>query len=60
MAPSARIVVTTEVSAPRKQRAHRRIPDVCGQFGVQCCNAHDFARLLDFSTDWKGRIAGAA
>ncbi len=29
--PADRCVVTTEVSAPRKQRQNRRIPDVCAR-----------------------------
>jgi hypothetical protein len=35
--PAERCVVTTEVSAPGKQRQNRRIPDVCATMGIACC-----------------------
>jgi hypothetical protein len=41
-------VVTKEVSAPSKQRANRRVPDVCNTFGVRCVNDFGFYRELDF------------
>ena len=47
---SQRIVVTTEVSKPRKQRANRHIPDVCQDLGVSCCNTFKFIEALDFTT----------
>ena len=43
-------VVTKEVSAPSKQRANRRIPDVCRTFGVRCINDFDLYRQLNFRT----------
>ena len=49
----ARCVVTAEVSKPSKQRANRRLPDVCRGFGVDCCNTFEFLRRLDFSTGWR-------
>lgn len=53
VATSERCIVTTEVSKPSTQRANRRIPDVCMQLGVQCCNTFAFLRALDFTTKWK-------
>lgn len=46
-------VVTTEASKPRTQRANRRVPDVCDQFGIPWCNTFAFLRRLSFSTGWK-------
>ena len=43
-------VVTKEVSAPSKQRANRRIPDVCRTFGVRCINDFELYRQLNFRT----------
>ncbi|GGX90125.1 DNA-binding protein [Litchfieldella qijiaojingensis] len=52
----SRIVVSNEVSKPRKQRANRKVPDVCASVGVQCCNVYELLRELDFSTDWHGKL----
>jgi hypothetical protein len=38
VAPANRCVVSFEVSAPSKQRANRKVPDVCAAFGVRCVN----------------------
>ena len=51
--PAQRLVVTTEVSKPTKKRANRRIPDVCWDLGVRCCNPFDFIKALDFTTNWR-------
>jgi hypothetical protein len=48
-----RTIVTTEVSKPGRQRANRHIPDVCGTFNIRCRNTFEFARELNFSTNWK-------
>jgi hypothetical protein len=48
-----RTVVTLEVSAPRRQGANRKIPDVCAQLGVVCCDLFEFIGALDFTTDWR-------
>lgn len=48
-----RCVVTTEVSKPSKQRANRKLPDVCADNGVDCCNTFELTRRLDFSTRWR-------
>lgn len=45
-----RCLVTTEVSRPSKQRANRKLPDVCKDFGVSCCNTFKFTKELNFST----------
>ncbi len=46
--PDQTTVVTKEVSAPSKQRANRRIPDVCRTFSIRCINDFEFYRELDF------------
>ena len=51
--PEQRIVVTTEVSKPRKRRANRQVPDVCKNLGVVCRTPYQFFRALDFRTDWR-------
>lgn len=51
--PADRMVVTTEVSAPRKTRQNRKIPDVCTSLGVNCCDTFRMLRELGFSTAWK-------
>ena len=45
-------IVTTEVSKPSKQRANRKLPDVCRVFGVRTSNTFQFIKELDFSTNW--------
>ena len=50
--PARRRIVTTEVSSPRKRRANRKIPDVAKRFGIKSCDVFQFARGLDFRTDW--------
>lgn len=46
--PGGITVVSREVSAPSKQRANRRVPDVCKAFGVRCISDFGFLRELDF------------
>ena len=48
-----RTIVTLEVSAPRRQGANRKIPDVCAGLGVVCCDLFELINALDFSTDWR-------
>lgn len=48
-----RFVVTTEVSAPKKTRQNRHLPDVCQTFSVPCLNTFEFTQALDFRTAWK-------
>lgn len=50
--PADRCVVTTEVSAPRKQRQNCRIPDVCTTMGIVCCNTFAMTKALGFKTGW--------
>ena len=48
--PAQRMVVTTEHSKPKKQRANRHIPDVCGRspcVSLQHLRVHRRARLHD-------------
>ena len=47
-----RVVVTTETSKPKKERANRKIPDVCKDFKVSCLNTYALLRVLDFTTKW--------
>jgi hypothetical protein len=53
MVSTDRCVVTTEVSSPSKKRQNRKIPDVCGTFGVECCTPFKVNRDLGFRTDWQ-------
>lgn len=48
-----RVVVSIETSAPAKKRANRKVPDVCRDNGVECCNTFAMLRILGFSTKWK-------
>jgi hypothetical protein len=52
-ATEERFVVTFEVSAPKKRRKNRKIPDVCRDLGVKCGTLFDVIEALDFTTDWK-------
>ena len=47
--PGNRIVVTFENSAPSKQGKNRKIPDVCADLNVNCCNLFDLIEDLDFT-----------
>lgn len=49
-----RCVVTTEVSKPSRTRQNRHLPDVCGTFGVKCCDTFALTKQLGFKTGWKG------
>jgi len=51
--PANRTVVTTETSRPSKQRANRKIPDVCQSVGVLSCNTFELNKALGFRTGWK-------
>lgn len=48
-----RHIVSFEVSAPSKQRANRKVPDVCAQFDVNCITLFELIKVLDFTTEWK-------
>ena len=47
-----RTVVTTETSRTAKQRANRKIPDVCTTLGIAVIDTFAFIRTLNFSTGW--------
>ncbi len=47
-----RTVVSFETSAPAKQRANRKIPDVCAGLGIKCITLFDLIKTLDFTTNW--------
>jgi len=51
-----RTVVTTEVSSAKKQRANRRVPDVCNNFDVKWSDTFKLTNELVFSTNWKTRV----
>ncbi len=51
--PSQRTIVSTEVSKPSRQRANRRVPDVCRDLNVRCINNFNLLNELDFSTGWR-------
>lgn len=50
---SDRKVVTTEKSKARAKRQHRKVPDVCADLGVMCCNQFEFIKQLGFTTRWE-------
>ena len=56
--PTDRVIVSNEVSRPNKQRANRKIPDVCNDanLNVRCINVLEFIEMLDFRTDWRSRV----
>lgn len=54
---TARCVVTTEVSKPSRQRANRHVPDVCNRFGVRWMDSFELVRTMNFSTNWRARLA---
>jgi hypothetical protein len=43
-----RTVVSFETSAPSKQRANRKVPDVCSTFRIRCIKMFDLIEELDF------------
>ena len=47
---AGRIVVTKEVSKPSKQRANRKLPDVCARVGVPWMKDFDFFKVAGFRT----------
>ncbi len=49
MAMPDRVVVTREVSKPKRQRANRKVPDICSVFGVQVITDFQLYRILQFS-----------
>ncbi len=51
-----RSVVTTEVSASRKTRQNRHLPDVCKTFSVPCFDTFSLNKILNFRTAWKELI----
>lgn len=47
-----RCVVTSEASRPKQKRANRKIPDVCRDLSLPCCNVFKMLQELDFRTGW--------
>ena len=58
VAPAERTVITVEVSAPKKQRQNRKVPDVCKSFGVTWHDPHWRNKELEFSTNWNKAVGG--
>ena len=52
-APQERCVVSNETSSPNRQRANRKVPDVCRALGTSSCNTFALLRALDFTTGWR-------
>ena len=48
-APGQRTVVTFEVSKPSRVGTRRKLPDVCTDLEVPCCNLYRLVRDLGFS-----------
>ncbi|OYQ36520.1 DNA-binding protein [Niveispirillum lacus] len=48
-----RVVVTKEVSKPSKQRANRKVPDVCNSVGAAWMKDFEFFRAMNFNTSTK-------
>jgi hypothetical protein len=48
-----RCIVTTEVSAPKKERQNRKLPNISDQFGIPWWPPHVANRSLGFKTGWK-------
>jgi hypothetical protein len=46
--PKEFTIVTKEVSAPSKQRANRKVPDVCKGFGIRAISDFELYRELSF------------
>jgi hypothetical protein len=57
LAAPHRVVVTKEVSAPAKQRANRKMPDVCNTFGAKWMKDFDLYRTLGFKAK-RGALTG--
>jgi hypothetical protein len=51
-----RMLVTAEGSKPTTKRQNRRVPDVCKDLGVPCCDIFGMTKTLDFRTDWKKKL----
>lgn len=51
-----RTVVTVENSQPSKQRANRKIPDVCKQLNIRCVTPFVLIRELGFKTSWQRHL----
>jgi len=52
VAPTERVVVTSEVSKPSKIRQNRHLPDVCTSLGITCRDPFYLNRALGFKTNW--------
>ena len=55
-AANDRCVVTNEISKPGKQRANRKVPDVCNKMQVAWMDSFGLIRALNFSTSWRTAV----
>jgi hypothetical protein len=49
---NGRCIVSNEVSKPSKQRANKKVPDICRELSVPCCDTFAMLRRLGFRTGW--------
>ncbi|GED22515.1 DUF4411 family protein [Halomonas halmophila] len=54
--PDNRVVVSNEVPKPTARRKNRKVPNVCADMGVRCCNVYSLLHELDFRTDWRDHV----
>jgi hypothetical protein len=52
-APANRFVISGETSKPKATRQNRKVPDVCGHFGISCKDIFYLLNALNFSTNWQ-------
>lgn len=54
--PTNRTVVSDEESAPSRQRANRKIPDVCDDLRLLHIKGFQLYHQLDFRTNWRATL----
>lgn len=54
--PVNRTVVSNEIPKPSARRKNRKVPDVCADMGVRCCNVYELLHSLDFRTNWRDSV----
>jgi hypothetical protein len=58
--PARRCVVTCEASKPGQIGPRRHVPNACTDVGVRALTPFEFVRALDFTVDWRARLAPTA
>lgn len=51
--PANRIIISSEVSSPKRMKKNKKIPDICFGLGIQHYDVYHLIRALDFRTNWK-------